>query len=1014
MSERTVSINVSVKASNAGAIGGLTGDLAALKQAAADSARVQVDSSMAAAKALQTEMAEAGRLRKELGQVTAAAQAHGAATQEQVEVTKALAAVEVEASKVEQERAKAIKEVGVEAARTVAAVVDLGDRVADIAKKTLESGHGMAIAGVALKGLAGAAGLAGPAFAGMAGVLGGGAGLVATLLIAGGVLKVTEAAINALVDAVKVGLGEIDEMAAAGHRLEAVFSGDIAAIGQMNTLIGELDGAQPFFEDDQIANAAAMARMFNMTSDEIQTLLPAMADMAAVMETDLNEAINRVGLGLQGSTRGLKAWGIDVEEGASRGEVFAAVLAKAGLFHDEAGEKAEDHAGKVMAIEKAFKNAKTSVAELFVPAVRLVDSVMLATATTVEDLAGGFENLGEAAKNNGEWLDNFFRPRHAEWTVEIKVNGGKFETIDDFAKGGMLDFANLMKLPAATPKAPAGFPGPLKEPSIEDQIQADLVRDFAASQKFEQLRKEAGQKAKQEAQAVAADQVRLRQSLNRSLELAQLDGFDRERRQMEFQHMDRIAQAHGNNALIVASRKQLWFDTHAIDVKESEQAARNFKTAGEKQAKAFIDGLKRESAAFRADAIQEQMEGMVGPLVPQQEAALAALKDAHKEATADMWDFYIDQALDAYGKEADAAKEETDKWAELRKTALQREREERLKIAEDEGRAFASARDGAVRAGGRLAAELIRGGEKMPGESLGRVVGDVFRTAGPPGEAVAEVLDAVIDDGKRFWAEEATRREDEHRRAVEASQANLKASEEMQKAAETLKESQMSLRDKLLGKVRESMLEGQSPEEQARLRKEWEDQDYFAEIKAMAAEAGLTVPGLGKRTIQSGMPALDSIPGFKFVGGATEDINKLPGLDFGPGGMPTGLPQTGTVGAPESVLPTPELVDRTPKPGAPEAAMIVSTPGPGITQADINELVDLLKYIGKTGRSDDSRLTPGSSPQNPVYTQITNFKDLWAQEPRTRGYRPTGPGTRRAPDPKGKSIDLGGNVRTPA
>lgn len=1031
MSERQVTISVVIESPTGKAVvADLAGDMAALRQAATDSGRAQADGALLAAKAMQQELSEAGRLRKEIDQVAGA-------TKDNVKVAELMAQADVEAAKASQERAIAIREVGVEAARTVAAVVNLGERATDVAKSALESGHGLAIAGASLKVLAGAAGLAGPAFVGLSGALGVGAGLAGTLLIAGAALKATEAVVVGLIDAVKVGTAELDEMAAAGHRLEAVFSGDVAAIGQMNTMIDELDGAQPFFEDDQIANAAAMARMFNLTSGEIDTLLPAMVDMAAVMDADLGEAINRVGMGLQGSTRGLKAWGIDVEEGADRAEVFAAVLAKAGMFHVEAGRKAEDHAGKVMAIEKAFKNAKTSIAELFIPVVQLADNVGLGLARTAEQLAGGFENMGKAARNSAEDLDKLFHPRHAEWTVDIKVNGGNFKSIDDFAQGWMLDFAKNMKLPAAGP-GPVLGPTPQEVTrGLELVAQAEWQAEQERTAKAVAIAKARSEKANQAAQAEAADQVRVRQELNRSLALAQLEGFAKERLQAQFHHIDRLTQAHitttdmaklsqAEREILTDSRKKLWHDVHAIDVKEGDQATKDLKTAGEKQAKAFLDGLKGESAAFKADAIMDRILTPTATWGPQEAAEADALVAAHKDASSEMWDFYIDRALDAYGQQEDAAKEASKKAAD----AAIEDQKRILDVVSNVAQAMASAIKSGDGAG--LGKSLLGGTAEAVMPGAGGVVGGVI-----------DISDALLRRTVRPAEQSAVFGDLAGRRAArEARASSFGQSEPEARAQAALREEQAAYEKMVLVAKNDSELrtaiERDHKERVLEIEREKKEAVLAsAEVQRRAAEEQERA---AKQQTQGQLRSLARFGDDMALQRAEDQDAKLLGNnviteeEFAKRRDERGVKRElegNLFNLASSVTTSAEAADRLygslkerAKPNSLGLYNIdrKAMEDAGVTNFQVqNELwKQVMATIGHsldsagnkaTSRKDDKALTPGSSPQNPIHVNVGNFKELWASEPAGSRYRATRAGTTRAP--QSSPMNLSGNVRTP-
>lgn len=189
-----------------------------------------------------------------------------------------------------------------------------------------------------------------------------------------------DAAIGAVAAAIRTGITEIEEWEAATAKLTAVFDGNAEAMGRMLGLVGQLNASQPFFEDDQLANAAATLKLFNATEQQITTLLPVLTNMAAVMGVDVDDAAQRVGMALAGATRGLKGFGIVVKEGATDQEILNAVLDKGALFADAARIKAGGLEGQIGQLNKTTKDAAATLTTKMQPA--LTAMIALADAAT--------------------------------------------------------------------------------------------------------------------------------------------------------------------------------------------------------------------------------------------------------------------------------------------------------------------------------------------------------------------------------------------------------------------------------------------------------------------------------------------------------------------------------------------------------------------------------------------------------------------------------------------------------
>lgn len=240
--------------------------------------------------------------------------------------------------------------------------------------------------------------------------LAGAGGMAAAAIVAG-------VAVSKLVDSVKVGIGEIEEMEIATAKLNAVFQGNAGAINRVMAAVDKLNQSQPFFEDDQLANAAAGLKLFGLTEKQIHQLLPVITDLSAVMGADLDSAVQRVGMGLTGQTRSLRQWGIVIKEGADKQTVFNAVMDKASMFQTAASERANTLAGKYAQLGKDVKDASVAIAERLNPALETTVSLASSAAIAASDMVTALMDLSNV--NIPKWATDFGSPK----TVTIPQPG---------------------------------------------------------------------------------------------------------------------------------------------------------------------------------------------------------------------------------------------------------------------------------------------------------------------------------------------------------------------------------------------------------------------------------------------------------------------------------------------------------------------------------------------------------------------------------------------------------------
>lgn len=156
------------------------------------------------------------------------------------------------------------------------------------------------------------------------------------------------------------------------------------------------------FSDDSIQQAQTALSTFGLTSDQIEALIPQIADLASATGTDLVSATEKAIQGINGQTRGLKSVGITFADTGSKTENLAILTDKLTKFQGASSEALETTAGKAKRLENAFDDIQEKIGEYLVGA--------------GADILDNFEALGNFA-------DVFSRKESEKFTSAMdKVN----------------------------------------------------------------------------------------------------------------------------------------------------------------------------------------------------------------------------------------------------------------------------------------------------------------------------------------------------------------------------------------------------------------------------------------------------------------------------------------------------------------------------------------------------------------------------------------------------------------
>ena len=137
------------------------------------------------------------------------------------------------------------------------------------------------------------------------------------------------------------------------------------------------------FSDDSIQQAQAALAAFGLTADEIEKLIPKLADFATVSGTDLANAAEKVGAGLEGAGREFKKYGIEVTATASRTENLASITDGLAKFQGAATDATKTLTGSLQQQTNQIDELEESIGSKLAPAFVNLKKVFLEYLETI-------------------------------------------------------------------------------------------------------------------------------------------------------------------------------------------------------------------------------------------------------------------------------------------------------------------------------------------------------------------------------------------------------------------------------------------------------------------------------------------------------------------------------------------------------------------------------------------------------------------------------------------------------
>jgi hypothetical protein len=121
------------------------------------------------------------------------------------------------------------------------------------------------------------------------------------------------------------------------------------------------------FSDDSIQQAQAALAAFGLTADEIENLIPKLADFATITSQDIPSAAQQIGAALEGNGREFKKYGIEVSATASRTENLSSVMEGLTKFQGAAADATQTLTGQLEQQKNQVDELQESIGEKLAP-----------------------------------------------------------------------------------------------------------------------------------------------------------------------------------------------------------------------------------------------------------------------------------------------------------------------------------------------------------------------------------------------------------------------------------------------------------------------------------------------------------------------------------------------------------------------------------------------------------------------------------------------------------------------
>jgi len=179
------------------------------------------------------------------------------------------------------------------------------------------------------------------------------------------------------------------------------------------------------FSDDSIQQAQNALATFGLTSDQISELLPKLADFASATKTDIVQAAQQVGAGLQGAGREFKKYGIEVSATASELDNLSAITDGFAKFQGAAAKETETLTGQLKQQENAADDLQEALGERLAP-------IFVRLKTVLFEAALGLLGFNKAANDLAQSNIDAVESNIVKSAEKIKAAGG--DVVTEYSK----------------------------------------------------------------------------------------------------------------------------------------------------------------------------------------------------------------------------------------------------------------------------------------------------------------------------------------------------------------------------------------------------------------------------------------------------------------------------------------------------------------------------------------------------------------------------------------------------
>jgi hypothetical protein len=331
--------------------------------------------------------------------------------------------------------------------------------------------------------------------------------------IAGGVLALgaAEKTIEFFGDSIREALDAEDTAARFKNTLESINRADI-----FDELMGAADKLQAKFKyldnDEIVAVFNKLITYGKLTKNQIEQLTPVIIDFAAKQRISIEQGSSIIIKALEGNTRSLKEYGIELKKGATEADRFTAIMTQLKGKVEGAGEAFQNTAsGGIAVARQELKDMEEQVGNKLIP-------VLSGFLKWVNGAIEGLRLIGERAKNTFSDVITFITdgPGAAQANIALRkaqelqeaekrvaeafVDKFTGKTQDEIHKG-IIELQNTLQLTQAV------LSGPMAPGLSEDDVKRNKTRIRLIKAELQGLFKLQDDQGNKDKLGISADEV---------------------------------------------------------------------------------------------------------------------------------------------------------------------------------------------------------------------------------------------------------------------------------------------------------------------------------------------------------------------------------------------------------------------------------------------------------------------------------------------------------------------------